>query len=348
MNMAEKRITMSDIAERLGVSINAVSLALNGKTGVSETTRKKILTIAEEMGYLDQNDKYTVTYSNKNICILIEHRFFRDMYFYGRVLLGVESAAKEAGYDILVKSFNENAEVVPECIEKRKVSGIIAIGRIADTFLKQLKEYGLPLVFVDHISLAEPTDSVMTDNKSGTFQMTKYLIESGFKKIGFLGGLEYSPSVRERFWGYQEAIYRLMHLTDFESSMEYMEKYSCLNKIEDYVIRNDAKAIEEAIRNLKERPEVLICANDRLAVLVCKVLEDMGISVPDDMGVVGFDDIELSKMVSPGLTTIHVYKDLLGRKGVERLIYRMQHPTQRVEKIVMDVELVVRNSVKLS
>lgn len=345
--MAEKRITMSDIARKLDLSINAVSIALNGKAGVSEETRKKILAEAEEMGYLDQNDKYTTTYSNKNICILIEHRFFRDMHFYGRVLLGVESAAKEAGYDILVKSFTEKKEVVPECVEKKKVSGIIVIGKLGDEYLMRLKEYGLPIVLVDYVSMGEPTDSVMTDNKNGTFRITKYLLDKGFTKIGFLGGLEYSPSVRERFEGYQEAIRRMVNFSDFESCIEYIEKYSSLNKIEDYVIQNDAKGIEQAIQNIKERPEVLVCANDRLAILVCKVLEDMGLRVPDDIGVVGFDDIELSKMVAPGITTVHVYKDLLGRKGVERLIYRMEHPKERVEKIVMDVDIVERNSAKL-
>ncbi len=345
--MGEKRITMSDIAQKLGLSINAVSLALNGKTGVSEKTRKKVLMMAEEMGYLDQSDKYTATYSIRNICILIEHRFFRDMYFYGRVLLGVESAAKEAGYDILVKSFDEKAETVPECVEKRKVAGVIVIGKLSDEYIKRLKGYGTPLVLVDHISLEEPTDAVMTDNKEGSYKITKYLIKEGFTKIGFLGGLEYSPSVRERFWGYLETIRMLMKFPDFESSMEYAKKYSCLNKVEEYVIHNDAKGLEEAFRNITEIPQVFVCANDKMAILACNVLEDMGLRVPEDIGIVGFDDIELSKMVAPGLTTVHVYKDLLGRKGVERLIYRMEHPKERVEKIVMGVELIIRNSAKM-
>ncbi len=345
--MKEKRVTMSDIAKKLGLSINAVSLALNGKVGVSEETRKRILTEAEEMGYLDQNDKYTVAYSNKNICILLEHRFFRDMYFYGRVMLGVENAAKEAGYDMLVKSFDESVEVVPDCVEKKKVSGIIVIGKLSDEYLRRLKSYGLPIVLVDYMSVEESTDCVMTDNKTGGFKITRYLIEKGFTKIGFFGGMEYSPSVRERFWGYQEGIRKLLNFPDFESSMRYVETYSSLNKIEEYVIHNDAKMIWKAFCDIKERPQVLVCSNDKLAILLCKVLEERGLRVPEDVSVVGFDDIELSKMVSPGLTTVHVYKDRMGRKGVERLIYRMEHPKERVGKVVMDVDLVERNSAKL-
>ena len=92
--MARKRVTMKDIADKLNLSINAVSLALNDKTGVGEETKRLILNTAEEMGYLDQSVKYMQNYSNKNICVLLKNRFFRDFRFYGRVLLGIEEEAK--------------------------------------------------------------------------------------------------------------------------------------------------------------------------------------------------------------------------------------------------------------
>ena len=103
--MTRKRVTMKDIADRLNLSINAVSLALNDKTGVGEETKRLILNTAEEMGYLDQSVKYMQNYSNKNICVLLKNRFFRDFRFYGRVLLGIEEEAKKAGYDVFFSSF---------------------------------------------------------------------------------------------------------------------------------------------------------------------------------------------------------------------------------------------------
>lgn len=344
--MAEKRVTMSDIAEKLGISVNAVSLALNDRVGVSEETRKKVLNLAEKLGYLDQNEKYTVTYANKNICLMLEHRFFRDMHFYGRVLLGAENAAREAGYDVLVNSFAQNSEMIPACVENRKVSGILVLGKIMDNHLTKLKSYGLPVVLVDHISLKETTDCIVTDSKSGTYKLTKYLIDNGFRKIGYFGGIEYSPSVRERFWGYQEALRDFLGFDSFEKSMEYVEAYSMLNKIEEYIIANDMKSMEKAFRSIKEKPEALICSNDRVAIMLCQVLDDMGYHVPEDISIVGFDDIEMSKMVAPQITTVHVYKAAMGKKGVQRLIYRIEHPKDEIEKIVMDVQIVERDSVK--
>lgn len=343
--MTGKKITMADIAFELNVSVNAVSIALNDKAGVSEETRRRILNKAEELGYLEANKKFAAAYANRNICVLLEHRFFRDMHFYGKVLLGLESEAKDEGYDLLIHSFERHSEEIPACVEKGKAAGVIVLGKIEDSFLKTLKKYHIPVVLVDWISLEESADCVLTDNKSGIFQMVQYLIDRGFQKIGFFGAIEYSPSARERFWGYQEAIQVCMRFEDFESSMEYIKRYSMLNKIEEYVISNDREALARSLQEIPELPEVLICTNDKLAILICKVLEDLGYKVPEDISVAGFDDIELGKMVFPRLTTVHVDKEQMGRKGMQRLIYRLNHPDDKIEKIMMDVRIVERESV---
>ena len=169
--MTRKRVTMKDIADKLNLSINAVSLALNDKTGVGEETKRLILNTAEEMGYLDQSVKYMQNYSNKNICVLLKNRFFRDFRFYGRVLLGIEEEAKKAGYDVFFSSFE--TEDIPTCVESRKVAGIIAVGKIGDSFLQRLKEYGVPIVLADYNSLEETVDCLMSDNKLGSYMMQK-------------------------------------------------------------------------------------------------------------------------------------------------------------------------------
>lgn len=343
--MAGKKITMADIALELDLSINAVSLALNDRAGVSEDTRRKILNKAEELGYLELNKKYAATYSNRNICILLEHRFFSDMHFYGKVLLGLESEAKDAGYDVLIHSFERHSQETPGCVEKGKVSGIVIIGKIEDAFLIKLKKYRIPIVLIDWISLEESMDCVITDNKLGNFKMTKYLIDQGFQKIGFVGEFAYSPSVRERFWGFQEALQVYMGM-DFEKSMEYIKRYSMLNEIEKYVMHNDSKALAEGFQTIPEVPEALMCSNDRAAILMCKALEGLGYKVPQDISVVGFDDIELCKMVTPRITTVHVNKELMGKRGMQKLIYRLEHPEDKIEKIIMDVRIVERDSVR--
>ncbi|MCI6018426.1 MAG: LacI family DNA-binding transcriptional regulator [Clostridiales bacterium] len=341
--MTRKKVTMKDIAEKLNLSINAVSLALNDRAGVGEETRRLILNTAEEMGYLDQSAKYVQTYSNKNICVLLEHRFFRDFRFYGRVLLGIEEQAKKSGYDVFVNSFE--VENVPSCVENHKVSGIIVVGKISASFLTKLKTYHLPVVLADYTSLEEPTDCVMSDNKQGAYKMTSYLIEKGFRRIGYMGDLDYSPSTRERFFGYHEAIQNKLGFKDFDESLKYVQRFSCISDVENAVINQDMEKLYERFLDIQERPEVIFCSNDHLAFLLLKVLQKKGFSIPEDIGIVGFDDVEMSHMVYPALTTVNVRKKKMGENATKRLLYRIAHPKEEVQMLVMNVEIVERDSV---
>lgn len=341
--MRRKRVTMKDIAEKLKLSVNAVSLALNDRAGVSEETRKQILDTAEQMGYLDQSPQYIPTYSNKNICIMLKHRFFRDFRFYGRILLGIEEEAKKSGYDVFMNSFEE--EEIPACVESRKVSGIIVVGKIEDSFLIRLKEYGIPVMLVDHISLAVPTDSVTSDSRLGAYRLTAYLLKRGIRRIGYFGDIEYTPSTLDRFLGYKEAMQHYLHLGSFLESMDYVARFSALGDVENFVLEQNAEEMFAAFEKIPEKPDVLICSNDELAVFLMKTLQGKGYSIPEDIGVAGFDDIELSSIVSPALTTVHVPKKLMGQKAMQRLLHRIAHPGDDIEKMVMGVEIVERESV---
>lgn len=341
--MRKKTVTMKDIARQVGVSVNAVSLALNNRAGVGDETRKEILNLAEKMGYLEQSSKYIQIYSSKNICVLLEYRFFRDFQFYGRVLLGIEEEAKKSGYNVFINSFE--TEEVPDCVQKGKVSGVIVVGKIESSFLRKLKKYPIPIIVADYVSMDELTDSVVSDNEFGAYKMASYLIGHGYKKIGYFGDIEYSPSTRDRFLGYVEAMHRHFKLGNFEDSLKYVKQFSMLADVEEYVIKRDAKSVFQLFKSIEQKPEVLICSNDELAILLLKTLQNYGYLIPEDIGIVGFDDIELGKMVIPALTTVHVQKKLMGKKVTQRLLYRMNHPKEHVEKIVMDVDIVERDSI---
>lgn len=342
--MRRKNVTMKDIANRLGISINAVSLALNDRSGIGEETKRRILDTAEELGYLEQSVKYAKTYSNKNICILLKHRFFRDFRFYGRILLGIEEEAKKSGYDVFINSFD--TEEVPACVEGHKVSGIIVLGKIEDTFLKRLKCYQLPVVLADYMSLEESTDSVVSDNRLGAYKMTTYLLDAGYTRIGYFGDTEYTPSTRDRFLGYQEAMQHYLHLGSFQESIRYVEQFSILTDVENYVICQDAEGLYGKFNKINTKPEALFCSNDELAVFLMRILQKKGYSIPEDIAIAGFDDIELSKMVTPALTTVHVQKKLMGKKAMQCLLHRMTHPNEEIEKTIMDVKIIERDSVR--
>ena len=339
-----KKVTMKDIAEKLNISINAVSLALNNKIGVSDETRLLVLKTAEQMGYLDKSIKYKRIFSSKNLCVLLKNMYFKDMYFYSKILIGIEQEARQKGYDIIV-SFYEDAFRMPNCIEEGKVCGVIAVGKIEDEHLLEIKKYKIPIVLVDHSSLRESIDSIVTDNKLGAFKMTKYLIDKGYRNIGFFGDLEYSISVKERFFGYQEAIREYFSTRSQKSTNDYIFKYSFLDNVEEYIIEQNTEKIISCLRKIDNMPEVLICSNDNAAIQVCDALKNMGYNIPKDIGVVGFDDIVLCTMVTPRLTTVRVNKELMGKKAVEKLLWRISNEDSAVENSSLSVDIIERESV---
>ncbi len=233
-----KKVTMKDIAVKLGLSINA--------------------------------PKYMSTYSSKNICVLLRSIYFRDMHFYSKILIGIEQEARKLGYDLLINFYEDEFEV-PNCVENKRVAGIVIVGKIQDHYLIELKSYQIPVVLVDHTSFTESTDSILTDNKLNIFKQVK---------------------------------------------------------------------------EVQELPEVFVCSNDNAAIQLCSALKIIGYQVPEDIGVVGFDDIDLSSMITPKITTIRVNKELMGKKAIQRLVWRIANPKEPVENIIMNVDIVERESVK--
>jgi LacI family transcriptional regulator len=337
---------MKEIAQIHGVSINAVSLALNNKPGVSEEMRIKILRSAEKMGYLEEHEKFIRTFERTNLCVMIQKKYSQDMNFYGRVLYSVVEEAKKNGYDASMNFFDDKDMEIPKMIEEHRVCGIIIIGKISDGNIDLLEKYKIPMVLVDHASLIKNIDSILTDNKLGGFVITKYLIEKGFKKIGFFGELTYSLSIKERYWGYREALSNLGNMGDGYYLNDYVERYSITEGIEEAVLSNDNKKIVELVQNQMQIPEVFVCSNDKAAIALMMVLQTLGYRIPEDISIVGFDDIDICEKIYPKLTTIHVNKEIMGKRGIERLIYRIGHKNSLSENIVIGVELVERETVK--
>ena len=132
------KVTMKDIANVYGISVNAVSLALNNKPGISNEMRIKILRTAEEMGYLETKEKFVRTFARTNICVMMQKRYSQDMDFYGRVLFAVVEEAKKQGYDTLMNFFDDDNFEIPVTVADRRVSGVIVIGKIRDYNIEKL------------------------------------------------------------------------------------------------------------------------------------------------------------------------------------------------------------------
>ena len=232
------KITMKDIANRLGISINAVSIALNDKPGVSDEMRLEILRTADEMGYINQKRKYLSVFSKTNICVLMQSYYADTGHFYSIVLRSIVEQAKTFGYFSILNYFEDNEFIIPECIDERKVAGILVVGKISDDNLSTLKKTGIPVVLVDFTSLGDSCDCVLTHNKQGGYMMTSHIIKKGFQKIGFFGDLSYSFSFQDRFMGYKQSLIKnqVVNMDDID---QYINEYSFTQDIEKYILSNN-------------------------------------------------------------------------------------------------------------
>ena len=329
---------MKDIAKKMNLSINAVSLALNDKVGVSEETRRMVIKTAEEMGYFDETPSFLSKNHLKNICLIIEERNFKDTNFYTKVIWGIENEAKANEYDVLVNFMKKDLFEVPSCIENRKVSGILVVGTVKDEFLSEILSYNIPTILVDHVSFIFSTDAVLTQNIPGSYRETMYLIEKGHEKIGFFGEKDFSLSFRERWIGFKEAMKG--------AGLPIKVEYCITDDVERYVLSKNYEGISNLLKTLRELPTAWVCSNDSNAITLYNALNLLGLKVPKDVSIVGFDDIDMCNIVTPPLTTIRINKELMGIKAVKKLLWRMDNPEEFHDHIRMEVEFVERQSVK--
>ena len=339
------KITMKDIAQKLNVSINAVSIALNDKPGVSDEMRLQILRTADEMGYINQKKQYLSIFSKTNICVLMQSYYANTGHFYPIVLCSIVEQAKKFGYFSILNYFEDNDFHMPECIIDRKVAGVLVVGKISDTHLRSLKKVGIPVVLVDFTSLGDPCDCVLTHNRQGGYMLTDYVALRGYKTIGFFGDLDYSFSFQDRFMGYKQALIQ-NQIVNTKNIDSYIEKYSFLHNIEKYILANQTTEIEKILKS-KELPDVLICANDSNAFAVISALKDMGLRIPEDIGVTGFDDTPLCEKANPQITTVQVQKELMGQVAVANLMDRIHRKENIPITQLLSVKIVERASLKL-
>ena len=339
------KITMKDIAQKLNISINAVSIALNDKPGVSDEMRLQILRTADEMGYINQKKQYLSIFSKTNICVLMQSYYANTGHFYSIVLCSIVEQAKKFGYFSILNYFEDNDFHMPECIIDRKVAGVLVVGKISDTHLKLLKKVGIPVVLVDFTSLGDPCDCVLTHNRQGGYMITDYVVLKGYKTIGFFGDLDYSFSFQDRFMGYKQALIQ-NQIVNSKNVDCYIEKYSFLHNIEKYILANQTTEIEKILKS-KELPDVLICANDSNAFAVISALKDMGLRIPEDIGVTGFDDTPLCVKANPQITTVQVQKELMGQVAVANLMDRIHRKENIPITQLLSVKIVERASLKL-
>ncbi|RKD21409.1 transcriptional regulator, LacI family [Caminicella sporogenes DSM 14501] len=332
------KITIKDIARIAGVSTATVSKILNKKDqNISETTRNRVLEIIKKYGYVPNRVASSLVTKRTNTLGLIIPDIVNP--FFPELARGAEDKANERGYNLILCNSDNNVqkeEIYVDMLKEKMVDGIIftASSRRTDKF-KKLTSFQVPVITVDREIEGLKTHGIITvNNVKGAYDAVKYLLNRGYKKILHLTGPMTSKPTRDRYEGYCRA------LID-----EGFEIEDCLVCEGDY---SSDWGYEGILRALKRdiKFDSVFCGNDLIAIGAIKALKVKGFDIPREVGVIGFDDIYMAKMIDPDLTTIKQPNYEMGYKAAELLIDMIEKKEIKINKYVLDTRLVIRKSTK--
>ncbi len=325
------RISIKDIARAAGVSHSTVSRALSNYPLVAATTRGRIRQIAAELGYSPNAiARGLVTHHTQTIGVIVTS--IADP-FAGEVVRGIEQVAGDSDYRVFLGT--SHADPVREVnlvkgLRESQVDGIIvASSRVGASYMPLLSEIGIPIVLINSLQEGPYIYSVSVDNAQGGHLATEHLLALGHRRIAYLGGPADHVSSRDRLTGYRDAL-SAAHLP-FDSAL-----------VRDGDGRfTSGEQIAELMAETRP-PTAVFCYNDLTAIGVLRAVRRRGLRVPDDISVVGFDDLEFAAYVEPPLTTIHQPKTEMGRRAMKMLVDAMKG--KEVPNYSAPVELVLRSS----
>ena len=335
-----ERPTLKDVAQRAGVTTATVSYALSGKRPISEQTKQRVMEAIAELDYVpDLNARGLSMRDSKLIGVVVpqtepgERLMFQNS-FYSEILGSIEYFARQEGYHILISATDANESYLT-LAKKRNLDGIIVIGMYPDEFYQQMKKTQIPIVLIDSYCNDHYYHNIRIDDAYGSYLATRHMLDSGHEHIAFfVGQMKENGVMKKRLLGYQQALE--------ESGVPFRREYVFEGQI-DY---NSGIDLAKELIASGLHATGIVAAADILAIGAMKGLYEGGKRVPDDYSIIGFDDVEISQYLTPGLTTVRQQISLKGQKAVELLLKHIEDPTLPKQEEILPLQLVVRGSVK--
>lgn len=329
--------TMQDVAREAGVSINTVSRALNDKPDVNADTKKRILEIADRLDYVPNFlAKGLVTKNTRTIGVIVSDN---ANPFFARIIKGIEDCARGRGYNIILCNTDEDYEREQEAVRllrQRRVDGFLITltsTREKRTHIWELKRLEIPFVLLNRHIDDLMTDYVITDNIYGGYVAVRHLIRSGHKRIGYISGPLEISSAKERLQGYKKAL--------LESNVEFDNSLVRVSNLK----MEDGYRVTQELLGLRDNPTAIFAYSDFLAIGALKAIEEADLNIPEDIALVGYDDIEFCEFLGVPLTTVRQPRYRIGQEGASILINRIERKSSEdLDQIILKPELVVRKS----
>ncbi|HLQ39378.1 MAG TPA: LacI family DNA-binding transcriptional regulator [Tetragenococcus sp.] len=324
-------VTIKEIAQKAGVSPATVSRVLNydKKLSVSLDTKQKIFEVAEQLNYTKHKQKT----KSQTIVRLVQwynkQEELEDLYYLS-IRLGIEKKAEEKGVHLVKEKIND-------LTDDSEVHPTIAVGKFDQKQINLLKKHADTLLLVDSDGNTFGQDALMIDFRQSISLVIDHFIREGHEKIGILSGVEYT---KESQYPIEDP-----RLTTFKEQMTalkiYQEKYHVKGA---FTVAGGYEAMKHYLSEQDDLPTALFASSDALAIGAIRAIKEAGLLIPEDISLIGFNDLSVSKYVSPALSTVRCYTGWMGELAVTMILEMLQEDAPSARKTTIETELVLRDS----
>jgi LacI family transcriptional regulator len=326
--------TIKEVALEAGVSIATVSRVFNDSPLVNIRTRKKVKKIARDLKYFPNANARSLSRRKTDTFGVILPDLFGE--FFSEVIRGADQTAQKKLYNLLLSSSHNNPAEIADALNamKGRVDGIIIMSPLVSAdALNQNLPTTLPAILLNCVVEDDAYDSIIIDNYIGAQKVVTHLIQHGHDRIAIIKGSDENYEASERLRGYRAALQsggcNALPALEIEGDFSEESGYAVVNRI----------------LSMKPEPTAIFASNDSMAIGAIKALHDRGIAIPDDVALVGFDDIPIVRYMKPALTTVNVPIHEMGKLAVEKLIQAVEGKNNHTkERIVFPTKLVIRES----
>lgn len=332
-----KSTTIRDIAKKLNISVSTVSRALSDHPAIKDTTKEAVIKAAKELNYSPNVVAQNFRRNKTNILGIVVPDIVT--HFFSATISGIQNEATARGYNIMICQSNENFETEVQNINtlvSSQIDGLlISLSKETTNFehVKALHEKEMPIVFFDRIYDGIDVSKVTVDDYEGAYKATEHLIAMGYKNIAHISGPRELSISQNRLRGYIDALG-----DNFRAVRDDMIQHSSLS-------REDIRKKTHLLLDLPNPPDAILAIHDPVAVQVMMVLKEKKIRIPQEFGIVGFNNEPVSEVIEPSLTTIEQPAYQIGLLAARHLINQIDHPeTFNPQKEILKTKLIVRNS----
>ena len=332
---SKKHTSLKDMAKVLGVSIPTVSRALKDSPEISRELCEKVKQLARKMNY--RPNPFAISLRHNAPCIIGVIVPNIVTHFFSSILSGIEDAAVENGYFVIITTSHEDYENEKRNVENlinMRVEGIIAClsqETVNYDHFSALSNINMPLVLFDRVCLTERFPTVVADGAVAAQKATQHLLDSGSKRVAFIGGANHLDIVKRRKHGYLEALR--------ENKIPINKDLVVCRKI-DY---EEGKIATEMLLSLPEPPDAILAMNDTLAFAAMEVIKQHGLRIPQDVALIGFTDEMHANFVEPKLSAVSHQTYLMGKTACQLLIQRIKGD-ETIRQVVIPTQLQIRES----